>query len=258
MENQQRQTDPNYVSKEFQIPYDLIELPSQGILYPNKKATVKVEYLTALDENILSSPNIINSGKVIDVLLERKVKELGFDPLDLLEGDRTALVVFLRTTAFGEKYNQLVLDKIGELVEGEIDLSQIKSKNLSIQPDENGEFDFKLPKATLVVKFKLLTGRDIKEIDMMDKEHMKRYNTDISNKIIFKLERAISEIGGERDKMKISNIIKRLTITDSRSLRNYIDSIEPGLDFNVKALTPGGESVDTFLRFNTSFFWPEL
>ncbi len=93
---------------------------------------------------------------------------------------------------------------------------------------------------------------------MMDKELKKRYNTDISYKIIFKLERAISEIGGERDKMKISNIIKRLTITDSRSLRNYIDSIEPGLDFNVKALTPGGESVDTFLRFNTSFFWPEL
>jgi hypothetical protein len=257
MENQEH-NNPNYIPKDLQIPFDLIELPSQGILYPNKKSSVKVEYLTALDENILSSPNIINSGKVIDILLERKVKDLGFDPIDLLEGDRTALVVYLRTTAFGEKYNQLVLDRIGELVEGEIDLSQIKPKKLSIHPDTNGEFDYKLPNSGKMVKFKLLTGRDIKVIDEMDKEHMKRYQTDISNKIIFKLERCIGEIDGERDKIKLSNIIKRLTIIDSRKLRSYIDSIEPGLDFDVKATTPGGESVDTFLRFNSSFFWPEL
>ena len=44
-----------------QIPYDIVELPSNGIYYPNKKKTLKVSYLTAADENILTSPNI-NKG----------------------------------------------------------------------------------------------------------------------------------------------------------------------------------------------------
>ena len=32
MENT-NQMDPNYVPEEFRTPYDIIELPSQGILY---------------------------------------------------------------------------------------------------------------------------------------------------------------------------------------------------------------------------------
>ena len=87
---------PNYVPEELSTPYDILELPSQGILYPNKKSSIKVEYLTALDETILTSPNIIANNKVIDTLLERKVKDLGFDHLDLIEGDRTAIIIFLK------------------------------------------------------------------------------------------------------------------------------------------------------------------
>ena len=37
MEDQKdNQMSPNYVPEEFRIPYDIIELPSQGILYKNK------------------------------------------------------------------------------------------------------------------------------------------------------------------------------------------------------------------------------
>ena len=86
--------DPNYVPDEYKVPYDVIELPSQGLLYPNKKSSVKIEYLTAMDENVLSSPNIVGSGKVVDVLIERKVKDLGFPVNELLEGDKLAIIVF--------------------------------------------------------------------------------------------------------------------------------------------------------------------
>jgi hypothetical protein len=53
--------------------HDLIALPSEGKFYKNKKSTVKVAYLTASDENILTSPNLLQNGKVIDVLLDRKI-----------------------------------------------------------------------------------------------------------------------------------------------------------------------------------------
>ena len=251
--------NPNFVPDEYKEQYDVLELPSQGILYKNKKSSVKVSYLTTIDENILSSQNIINSGKLVDILLERKVKDLGFDTKDLLEGDRMAILIFLRSTGLGDKYTQAVLDpETGKVVPGEIDLPSLTQKKLSIQPDENGEFDFELPQSKHRVKFRFLTGRDEDEIDVQDQSIMERNGDDVSQKITLRLERQIMEINGDRDKMKLSSIIKKLSLKDSRSLRKYMTDLEPGIDFNTKATTPGGVGVATFLRIGTNFLWPEL
>lgn len=251
--------DPNFVPDEYKVPYDIIELPSQGLLYPNKKSSVKVEYLTAYDENILTSPNILANGKIIDVLIERKVKDLGFDHNLLLEGDRMAIVLFLRVSAFGEKYIQPVIDpKTNKLVEGEVDLTTLKNKPLTVKPDENGLFDFSLPKSNRSVKFRLLTGKDEEEIDVVDKQTMERNKNDVSTKTTLRLERSIMEIDGEKDKIKISNILKALPIMDIRKLNKYMSDIEPGVDFKTTARTQGGESVTCFLRINKNLFWPEF
>ena len=258
MENQSFM-DPNFVPEEYKVPYDILELPSQGLLYPNKKSKVKVEFLTAYDENVLTSPNILNSGKLIDVLIERKVKDLGFDHNLLLEGDRMAIVLFLRVSAFGEKYIQPVIDpKTNKLVEGEIDLTTLKNKPLTVKPDENGLFDFSLPKSNKSVKFRLITGKDEEENDVVDKQTMERNKNDVSTKTTLRLERSIMEINGEKDKIKISNILKALPIMDVRKLNKYMSDIEPGVDFKTTARTQGGESVTCFLRINKNLFWPEF
>ena len=258
MENQSFM-DPNYVPEEYKVPYDIIELPSQGLLYPNKKSKVKVEFLTAYDENILTSPNIMASGKLIDVLIERKVKDLGFDHNLLLEGDRMAIILFLRVTAFGEIYIQPVIDpKSKKLVEGEINLSTLENKKLTIKPDENGYFDFKLPKAGRNIKFRLLTGKDEEEIDVIDNELMERNKNDISSKTTIRLERSIMEVDGEKDKIRISNILKSLPILDIRKLNKYMTEIEPGINFKTTARIQGGDSVTTFLRINKNLFWPDI
>jgi hypothetical protein len=250
--------DPNFVPDEYKVPYDILELPSQGLLYPNKKSSVKVEYLTAMDENVLVSPNIMNSGRVLDVLLERKVKDLGFPVEELLDGDRVALLLFLRSTSFGEEFKQGVLNKNGDVVEGTINLSELKQKKLTINPDENNEFDFELPKSKKKIKFRFLNGKDEKDIDEKDEFMKKRFETDISFALTLKLEKLIMELDGNRDKIYISNFIKTMSILDSRTLTKYIRENEPGIDFETKARIQGGESVNTFLRLNKSFFWPEL
>ena len=47
------------------IAYDVVELPSKGIYYSTQKKSLRIAYLTAADENILASPNLIqtNSGE---------------------------------------------------------------------------------------------------------------------------------------------------------------------------------------------------
>ena len=259
MEERQSFMDPNFVPDEYKVPYDVIELPSQGLLYPNKKSSVKVEFLTAYDENVLTSPNILASGKLVDVLIERKVKDLGFDHKLLLEGDRMAILLFLRVSAFGENYIQPVVHPVTKkIVEGEIDLSKLEQKKLTVKPDENGLFDFLLPKSNKNIKFRFLSGKDEEEIDLLDSELMERNKSEISTKTTLRLERAIMSIDGERDKIKISNILKTLPLVDIRSLNKYISEIEPGINFNVTARTQGGESVNTFLRVNKNLFWPDI
>ena len=53
------------------VQYDVIQLPSNGQCYKNKLDRVPVAYLTAYDENIITSPNLYKDGIVIDFLLSR-------------------------------------------------------------------------------------------------------------------------------------------------------------------------------------------
>jgi hypothetical protein len=259
MEEKDNTMSPNYIPEEFRTPYDIIELPSQGLLYPNKKSKVKIEYLTAMDESIITSPNIVANNKVVETLLSRKVKDLGFDTSELIEGDRVAILVFLRVTGFGNEYTQLVWNEIsGEYEEGIIDLSTLKPKKLTIKPDENNHFDYELPISKKKIKFRFLNSKDEEEIDILDDQQMKRNKTEISNRLMITSERQVVAVDGETDKIKISNILRNLKIMDARSLRKYIFDIEPGLDLNTTARTQGRGSVPTFLKFNRSFFWPEL
>ena len=98
MENlQQNEIDPS-------IPYDLVELPSKGVFYKNQKKSLKVSYLTAADENILTSPSLSQSGELMDTLLKAKVLDKDVDVINLAECDKQAIYVFLRNTAFGPEY----------------------------------------------------------------------------------------------------------------------------------------------------------
>lgn len=236
-----------------QIPYDIIQLSSDGLLYPNQQKSVKVEYLTAMDESILTSSNLANQGLTFDVLLERKIKNLDFHPLDLLRGDRMAILIWLRSTGYGSEYPiRVYSEKENKFIDVVFDLSTLKTKPIGAKPDEKGEFDMVLPISKKRIKFKLLTGRDEKEISRKDEEWTKRGNE--SDRGRFLLEQQIVEVDGERDIVKILQEISRMPLKDSIEFKRYSNSIEPGIDFNITVETPGGELIKTFLGIRPDFF----
>ena len=81
------------------IAYDVVELPSRGIHYPGNKKSVRVAYLTAADENVLSSPNLLNQNMVVTELLRRKVLDKDIAVEDIVKEDREAILIFLRNTS---------------------------------------------------------------------------------------------------------------------------------------------------------------
>ena len=241
----------------FEVPFDILPLPSGGLLYPGQKDSIKVEFMTASDENVLTSPNLIKSGKVIDVLIERKIKESPVPLNDLLVGDRNAIMVWLRATGYGEMYPVKLTDPVtAEEFDFEVDLNDLKTKPLGAQPDENNEFVFKLPRAKKNIKFKMLTVGDEREIVSKSEKRAKVTKSPIVNLLTSRLEKQIVEVDGNRDPNYISRYIQVMPAYDSLQFRKYNDDIEPGIDMMVDVEGPSGESFLSTVPIGLNFFWP--
>lgn len=245
-------SQPNYNS-----PFDVLPLPSQGKLYRNKKANVKVSFMTTADENILSSPNLLQSGEFLQILIDRKILEPDLRYRDLHVGDRNAIMLWLRATGYGEIYPVTILDENNEPFETEINLNELKYKPLGAEPDAEGLFDFNLPLSKSFIKFRLLTCGDIDDIEKII-ETEKENGIPVDNSNIYKLERLIVEVNGDRDRNMIRQFVRNMRVNDGKSLNEYIDKIESGVDLNITVGTPGGGSVSTFLPLNIGFFWPNF
>lgn len=123
------------------VQYDVIPLPSKGECYPNKQKAIPVAYLTAADENLITSPNLYNNGSLIDIILERKILDKRIHVRDLCNGDRDAILVWLRATAYGVEY-PIIATHNGKQFQTSVDLSKLKYKEFNLKGDENGYFDY--------------------------------------------------------------------------------------------------------------------
>ena len=150
--------------------YDVIKLPSKGECYANKMSTIPVGFLTAYDENLIASPNLYRDGQLFDYLLKEKIMN-GVNPATLLEGDRDAIILWLRATGYGNEFPITATDnETGQEFESVVDLSKIGFKEFKLKGDENGWFDFKLPGSGDNIKFRFLTHQDILDLNSIDEE----------------------------------------------------------------------------------------
>ena len=243
-------SQPNY-----NAPFDVIPLPSQGKMYPNKKPNVKVAYMTTADENILTSPNLLASGEFLEILINRKLLEPSLRYRDLTVGDRNAIMLWLRATGYGEMYPVTIYDENNKPFETDINLQDLNTKNLGAEPDAEGLFDFVLPLSKNQIKFKFLTCGDVDDIERIIEEEREK-KLPIDNTTTYTIERIIVDVNGTRDKNYIKDFVSTLRIGDGKALMDYIASIESGIDLNINVTTPGGGSVATFLPLNMRFFWP--
>lgn len=242
-----------YGQMNFNLPHDVVPLPSRGLFYKNKKKSIKVGYLTAQDENLLMSNNTSGSN-VINQLLRSKIFEPDVRIDDLLAGDVEAVLLFLRNTAFGTKYNVSVFDpKTGERFESSIDLGELNIKNTTETPDENGYFTTTLPVNGDIVKFKLLTYG---EENIIDKEMELYPKGMVAPTITRKLEARIVSINDNPDRDNIVKYVSMMPIADSKHIRKVVSDVEPRLDLTKKVKAPSGELVDVSVNFGVEFFRP--
>ncbi len=94
---------------DFVAPTEIVDLPSKGKFYPEGHPLhgvdqIEIRFMTAKDEDILSSPTLLKKGIAIDRFLQNIILDKTIDVRSLLIGDKNALIIASRITGFGHEY----------------------------------------------------------------------------------------------------------------------------------------------------------
>ncbi|HUS49073.1 MAG TPA: hypothetical protein VMZ91_02855 [Candidatus Paceibacterota bacterium] len=241
---------------DFNLPHDVITLPSGGIFYKSKKKTIKVGYLTAFDENIIAEADFKKSiqESIVLPLLRNKIYEKDLRPEELIDGDVEAILLFLRNTSFGPEYTINVIDPITEeKFTPTVLLDELNIKISKNIPNEEGLFETTLPVSKKQVKLKILNISDKIEMERI----LKSYPNDrTAPSVTTRLSLMIVSLDGNTDKGHISTFIQQMPIADSKYIRRFMVENEPRLDLSRETIAPSGEKVMVDITFGVEFFRP--
>lgn len=252
--------------KKSNFPTEVVPLPSRGLLYPEghplSDGFIEMKYMTAKEEDILTSQNLIKQGVVLDKLFESLiVTPVNYN--DIYSGDKNAIMVAARLLGYGNDYTVELEDPFspGTKQKVTIDLSQIEHKEVDYSLFENrkNEFDFELPNSKRVVTFRLMTHALEKQIETEIKASNKTIiKTGIDRELTTRLKHIIIGVDGETGRAVVNNFVdNELFAVDSRALRTYIKSISPDLDMTFTFISDAtGEVKELDIPMDVSFFWP--
>ena len=239
----------------LQIPTEIVELPSQGLIYPESSplsgGKIEMKYMTAKEEDILTNQNYIQKGIVLDKLLQALiVTKINYG--DLIVGDKNAIMVAARVLGYGKDYE---FEYNGET--HTVDLSTIDNKpfdeKMIISKGLN-EFNYTLPSTNTNITYKILSHNDEQDIQN-ELDGLKKINKNASPDLSTRLKYIITSVGGDRENKTIRSFVdNNLLARDSRELRKHIKTHQPDVDLS---FFPEGSSDRVDIPIGVKFFWPD-
>ena len=244
------------------FPTEVVELPSKGYFYPkdNPLASGKVEmkYMTAREEDILTSPNLLKQGIAVDKLLETLIVDKKINLDDILIGDKNALIVAARILAYGKVYEFATFDDSGEEVNATIDLTMLNDKEIDFDKlsSNTNEFPFELPNSKRAITLRFLTHKDEKELER-EATALKKVSSSIVKTMTSRMKRIIASVDGNSERTVVNNFVDtELLSVDSLELRKYLNSINPDINMTTIATFPDGREEEVAVEITAQFFWP--
>lgn len=218
----------------FEASTQEIALPSGGIFYPNRQNTIKTKGLTAKEDDILFSTELITQNKVLHAVLESAVIDPYLRPDDMLSCDRNYVLIQLRIDGFGKEYEpgSMQCDNCGNIYSPKVDLSLLKVKELKHMPDADGLYFIELPMSKVKLRFRLLNGKDELALQSKGMSAIKKGGVKTKKMWSERYLLQIMEVNGESDKIFIKSFIDNMPLGDSQFFRKYAFEVEPGIDLN--------------------------
>ena len=253
-----------------EYPTEVISLPSDGFFYPSdnilSSGQVELKYMTAREEDILTSKNLISKGIVLEKLLEAIIANPAVNLGSLLLGDKNAIFIATRIMGYGAKYEvSITCPKCGLASSKTVDLSTLQKKKIDFSQLTKGknEFVFTLPSSKKSVVCKFLTHSDEKDIDAeltALKKVMKEQKTTVEPEISTRLKYVIQSIDGNPDKTYIRKFVDSMLSFDSKAIRDKMVELSPDIDTQIDFQC--NDTIDCnyegriTMPIGVSFFWP--
>ena len=230
---------PNQQSNDLQFstPTQIVDLPSRGEFYPeghplHNKESVEIKYMTAKEEDILASTNLIKKGIVFDRLLQ-SIMVTSVNPDDLLLGDRSAILVAARITGYGPEYaTTTTCPSCSTKSKYSFDLAQVApdygdseyyASLYPVNKTDRGTFLITFSDIDSIIEVKFLTGRD-----------------------------------DNTDRGYINSFVDNLPALHSRKLRKIYKNIAPQASVtSVFSCANCGHEQELEVPINFDFFWPD-
>lgn len=259
---------------DYKFPTEIIELPSKGLIYskdnPLSSGKIEMKYMTAKEEDILTTQSYIKDGTVLDRLFQSLIVSNGegqpIKYVDLIVGDKNAIMIAARILGYGKDYKVEINDPFsGKTQVDTIDLTQFENKDYdgSAQVElHKNEFEFELPQSDRKITFSIITeSKDRKVKHRLDEERKKnrKLKNETRSELTTRLKESIMSVDGDYDQKVIDNFVdNELFAQDSRALRTYMKNVSPDMDLEWEFISEEtGEGRFMSLPLDVTFFWPE-
>jgi len=262
------QAQNNVSTFSFATPTEFVELPSQGELYPEGHPlkgikTIEIRHMTAKDEDILTSQALIQSGVVLERLLQNVIVDKTINIDDFLVGDKNALLKACRQYGYGPLYEvEVRCPSCQSECAYEFDISKWKNKECDIESSgikktENNTFLIILPFSGVDVEFRLMTSRDEKKMENIG-ERNKKLKLPESSATDF-LKALIVSVNGYSDMASIFNFVESVPAMDAKILRSAYAAATPDVESKNEFVCPKCSYCEVMeVPLSINFFWPEL
>ena len=234
---------------DFVAPTEYVELPSMGNGYMqghplHNQETIEIKFMTAKEEDILSSRSLLKKGLAIERLIESVICDKNIMAKDLLVGDRNAILIAARRSAYGNIYStKVTCPNCTTVAPYDFDLNNAKLNNNSNHDKYNieitpaGLFKTTLPLTEFQVEFRLLRGRDESEMIMKSQKKTKNKSA----------EENVSD-----------HVVNNMPAQDSIFLRGAYRVCSPDIKISDEFACPScGFEQELEVPFGADFFWPD-
>jgi len=272
------------------IPWEECYIPSRGIYYGWPEGVVMVKAMGQAAEKVLATQRLAQSGQSIDYLFRACCQfPNGFDPSDLLLGDRVFLLYFLRGITYGNIYEFAVTcpDQNCQAVNThKYDLNELAGTIVWANNGLGGEpFRVDLPYLSKTTGREVWVGvrflRAADASDMIAKRKMRKKmfarpggarsrmtprqnqqnrqqeQQQLDDTISENMEKIIVSVMGVQDPFTIRSFISKMHSQDTTAVREWLRENTPGIDNTIQVECPDcNTEFTTELPITESFFRP--
>jgi hypothetical protein len=252
----------------FVAPTEFVELPSKGTLYPEghplkNRKSIELKFMTAKEEDILTSRSLIKKGVAIDRMLESLILDKSVKVEQLLLGDKNALIIAARISGYGSSYKTTVTcPGCGTTAKHDFNLSDLIHhtcddwEKFGVTLTEIGTFKFTLPKTNATVEVRPLFGAD--ELAFAELIEKKKKLNMPEESTTTQMKSYVISVNGNKDKAVIKQFIENLPALDSRTMRLLYKELMPNVDMNQNFICASCSfEQEMEVPFTVDFFWPK-